>query len=370
MYSKILFLKKIPIKKKVKNLLEYINRVRGAKKSWKKRHSKLLSINKEYGKPCSHETEIKHKKLWSDFRSRVDKETLRISCNLSNIEDYRMVPEDIYTADIEPSLTDDPSVNFLSNKSFYNQWFPKGIFPEDIYHKIRGEYYNSNLLKSDSDEFEKKSESIEYPVILKPNWDTYGGADINFVENKEMLLEVATSYDDFVVQKIIKQHSFFNKYNSYGLNTIKVFLYKSVRNNRWHILSMALRLGKDGSLDNETAGGINTFIEADGIMNDYAVDKYGNKYFEHPNSGIKFSQKIPNYQNLADLSHLIADRVFFTRIIGLDACYDSDGNWRIIEVNTLAQSIRFSQYGGKPFFGEFTEEVIEYCKNDHWTFNQ
>jgi hypothetical protein len=41
----------------------------------------------------------------------------------------------------------------------------------------------------------------------------------------------------------------------------------------------------------------------------------------------------------------------------------------MLEINTKGHSIRFSQYHGYPFFGEFTDEVIEYCKENHWALN-
>ena len=44
----------------------------------------------------------------------------------------------------------------------------------------------------------------------------------------------------------------------------------------------------------------------------------------------------------------------------MDLCFDKNSKWRVVEVNTKGITIRFSQYGGKPFFGDFTEEVIEY----------
>jgi hypothetical protein len=129
---------------------------------------------------------------------------------------------------------------------------------------------------------------------------------------------------------------------------------------------MALRMGKDGSLDNETAGGIHCYIGNGGYLNGYAVDKYGTKYYEHPNSGMEFNSKIPEYDILRKIVLEIAEKIFFTRIIGLDMCMDEYGNWRAIEINLNASAIRFAQYGGQPFFGEYTDEVVQYCQTNHW----
>jgi hypothetical protein len=65
---------------------------------------------------------------------------------------------------------------------------------------------------------------------------------------------------------------------------------------------------------------------------------------------------------LKKLSLHIGSQIFLARLIGLDVSYDKNGKYRAIELNTKSQTTRFSQYGGVPFFGEFTDEVIDYCK--------
>jgi hypothetical protein len=48
-------------------------------------------------------------------------------------------------------------------------------------------------------------------------------------------------------------------------------------------------------------------------------------------------------------------------LAGWDMSLDDQGRWRCIEVNLEGNTIRFAQYAGQPFFGEFTDEVIDYC---------
>lgn len=59
---------------------------------------------------------------------------------------------------------------------------------------------------------------------------------------------------NFVIQRILKQHIFLNRFNKKALNTIRVlsFLY----NGQVHILSAFLRIGGENSrLDNVSSGG-------------------------------------------------------------------------------------------------------------------
>lgn len=368
-FKNILKSKELSTKDKTKNALFYLSRKRGAEKSWKNRHQKVFEANNGYSNPCDSFIENKHQKIWSEFRNKVDLSTLRICKNISGYADERIIPEDIFVSDIEPTLLEDDSVHFISHKSFYNRWFPEGIFPKDFLHRIKGQYLNANLDPINWNTFTIIAHGLSYPVVMKPNIDSYGGKGIIFVENATELIEASKMKDDFVIQERILQHEFFKKFNPVGLNTIRVYVYRSVLDNRLHVLNMALRMGKDGSLDNETAGGIHCMIKPDGSLNGYAVDKYGTYFQEHPNTKLKFISKIPHHIALKGLAKKIAQKVFFTRIIGLDVCLDDQGEWRVIEINTNGTTIRFSQYGGRPFFGRFTDEVIEYCIKNHWTLN-
>ena len=365
--KKLLSRKKMSFKLRAKNLLFYLSRKKWAKKSWKNRHKKVFERNKEYKQPLMENIELEHKKIWSLFGRSVDPDTLRICGNISGNSDPRIVPEDIFVSDIEPTLNINPLVNFLSHKSFYNRWYPKGIFPADILHNIEGKYLDADLSEINFETIKEKCGQIKYPVVFKPNSGSYGGDGIRFIENSEQLIRYAQDSVNFVVQEQIKQHNFFTKYNTYGLNTFRVNLYRSVTDNKLHIINISFRMGVGGSLDNETAGGIHTYIDENGKMNGYAVDKYASKFTEHPDSGLTFDEAIPDFNGLKKLCLKVGNQVFLARIIGLDACYDENGKWRIIEINTEGSTIRFSQYGGRPFFGKFTAEVIDYCKIKHWT---
>lgn len=369
-YKNILKSSRLHFKEKVKNASFYLSRRKGAERSWKNRHQRVFEANNEYQKPCNEAVESEHQKLWEVFRKNVDPSTIRICKNISGNVDPRIIPEDIFVSDIEPSLLSDNSAHLFSHKSLYNQWFPEGIFPNDYLHCIEGQYYDSELLPIDIDSFKRLARQIDYPAVMKPNRDSYGGKNIFFIKNSAQLLQQATVNNNFVVQELIRQNEFFDDYYPDSLNTIRVYIYKSVQDNVAHVINLALRMGKDGSLDNLSMGGIQTLVRKDGSLNNYAVDRYGSKYEKHPNTGRLFKGRIPAVEQLKVLAIKIANRLIYARIIGLDVCLDKDGCWRAIEINTEGHSIRFAQYGGEPFLGEFTEEVIEFCVRNHWTLRK
>ena len=145
-------------------------------------------------------------------------------------------------------------------------------------------------------------------------------------------------------------------------------LYRSVITNDIYYLHAALRMGRGGKLDNITGGGIQCFIDETGCLNNYAVDVIGNKYDQHPDTFVKFSDKlqIPKFEEMKKLSIRIARDMYLSRLLSLDMCLDVDDRWRVIEINLNDIAIEFAQFSGEPFFGPFTEEVINYCKKNPW----
>lgn len=355
------------LKKKLKQLVMYLSRRRGAKKAWDKRHALVFEKHPDFKQPLDDRYRKEHREIWKPFHRKFDDATLKICRSISGIADPMIIPEEIFQTDIEPSLNRHPEAHYLGHKSFYNRWFEKGIFPDDLLHVVDGELLDGEYHTVTPAQADEMCETFTYPVVMKPNTETWGGSDIRFVESAEALRESISSRTNVVVQNKIRQHPEMSKYHEMSLNTVRVYLYRSVKDNQIHIVNTVLRMGNGARLDNVTAGGLVSLIKEDGHLHGYALDRYGERYTEHPLSGESFTNPIPEFKELQQLSMEIAQKLFLLRVVGLDLCYDETGRWRAIEINTKGHSIRFAQYAGKPFFGEQTEEVIEYCRKVHWT---
>ena len=365
MYKRIIT-EKTPLSEKVKKIITYYRVNRGATISWKRRHKNVVSLNPKLGRRLKKHVEQSHRLYWQPLNKNIKYDTLRICGNLSGIADYRIIPEEVFRVDIEPSLNRDSFASFYSNKSYYDLWCPGGIFPKSYLHNLDGVWLDSNFNRISMLQIESIASTLPYPVVVKPNKDSHGGSNIYFVNDAEELLTIIEHMSNVLVQEKIKQHHYFAQFNSKGINSLRVYVYRSVVDNRLHILKTALRMGKGGSLDNETAGGIVTFVKGDGYLNGFALDKYGVKYFSHPDTKADFISKIPDYFGLTQLAINVASKIFYARLIGLDMCYDDRSNWRLLEVNLDSATIRFAQYHGSLFFGDFTEEVRDYCIANHW----
>lgn len=367
MYKIILFNKNLPFKERLKRLIMYYRLVRGARILWGRRFKTLFEFHPTYRQSAETNAEKNHKLYWKPFRIKINMATLRVSKNISGIANPKFIPEEVFMSDIEPTLNQTSSVEYLTYKSLYNHWFQGNIFPSDYFHNVDGEWLDQDLNSVKFSDIKFIAKNLKYPVVLKPNRDSYGGKNIFFLKNSDELIKLIEKRENFLVQERIKQHSFFEQFNTCGINSVRVNIYRSVIDNQIHVVNIVLRMGVGGSLDNETAGGIVAMVRKDGILNGFAVDKYGKKYYNHPDTGVDFNQQIPDLEGLKSTSLEIAKKIFYARLICLDLCYDIERRWRIIEVNINGGTIRFAQYHGALFFDKFTDEVYDYCQRNHWT---
>jgi hypothetical protein len=338
------------------------------KLAWRKWHKKIFELHPEYRRPAPREIEIEHVRLWRQLRPRFSLDTLRTCFNISGIARPEIIPEEVYESEIELAINRYDICHFQANKSFYDRWLPGYLFPEVFLHNIDGEFYSSDYEPLSHADASRLLERFEYPLVFKPSMGS-GGRDVHFPEDRQSLDDLMGGRRNFVVQRKIKPHPFFDRFTGYGLNTLRVCVYKSLGDNRLHVLNAALRMGKQGSLDNLTAGGIVRYIHPDGRLNAYALDNWGEKFLVHPDTGVDFAQReeVPNFAELKRLAKEIAQRLYLIRLVSFDFCMDEEARWRVVEVNLNFQTIQMAQYAGQPFFGQFTDEIIDYCKrNPRW----
>lgn len=346
---------KCALKKFINNYHYYLLR-----KAWSDRHE---TVKRSLESFLLSSYALEHQKRWQILHNKFSLDTLNVCFSISGKDSANYVPEEIFEGVIEKKLNK-LAPRFLQHKSFYNRFFPKGVFIPDVFHKMDNVFYSKDHKPINELQLRTIIEELEYPVVVKKSIDTAGGRDVHFVPNIYALEKVLDKYNDIVVQPVLRPHSYFREFHDFGLNTIRACLYKSVKTGKTHLLNTTLRIGRDGHLDNETQGGLVCSLDKNGNLNHFVVDKYGEKLFKHPNSGIVFAncKPIPAYDELKELSISVAEMVPYAHIISLDLAMGEDGNWKLIEINLEYQTIRFAQYAGEPFFSEFTDEVIEYCK--------
>lgn len=326
------------------------------------KHHKSVYANTNFKKlKLTNEEKKQYYEYWKVLSPLISLKTVEISKSLSEIFNKYIIPEEVYSLHVEPYLNSDKSVKFFENKSIYSKWYDSDIFPVDFFHKFDNIYYDKGFKVIDDIEsfIENKIQEEDLPVVVKPNKGTIGGSGVNFIDSKESIKDVIKKHPDLVVEEKLQQSNLISEVNRDGVSTVRVTLYKD-NEGVIHILETNLRMGKDGSLDNEGSGGIACNINSDGVLNRYATDRYANKYVKHPNSGYVFEGKtLPLYDQLIESSKYIFRETIGARIAGLDMLLDSNDKWRCIELSLFGLTTKPSQYAGDPFLGKHTDNIIK-----------
>jgi hypothetical protein len=321
----------------------------------------------------------KHEQLWKKLQRRVNTDWLDVYSAVSGRPDHRYVPEDIYYTEIEPRL---------NNKLFSKAWTDKNSYelilgnrvkrPEVVLRCINGVLYTPDFTAvGRPEEFagfpqEFKGEKL----VIKPTMDSGGGKAVRVVKVTDAGPEInppapgVTTLSglfslyggNFIIQKYIRQHPWFARFNESSLNTIRVLTYRSISDEKVHVLHRLLRAGRPGSVvDNQSSGGIACAIDAGGRLMTYGIDKSGTRHPGTQSIGFGEAGEVPFMKEITAAALEVASCYRYSRLLGLDFAVNAEGEVILIEVNDSNNEINFFQMSSGPLFGEFTGEVAEGC---------
>ena len=271
------------------------------------------------------------------------------------------IPDDLYFMFFCSYFSNIEACAALDDKNLYDLYFPGIKMPETLFRRINGcllhKYYSP--IKED-----KALEIIrgEETVVMKESVDSSGGKGvcfINRIDDDSVILKALCESENYIVQKVIRQHKVLSSIHSSSINTIRIvtlYFQGEVR-----VLSGIVRMGiGESRVDNSSSGGIFCGITEDGHMKKYAYNKWLNCYSTHPTSGFVFDGTIvPGYDEAKGLCKDLHLRfIQLSRLISWDLAIDLDGTPVLIEPNFACGDIDFHQIANGPLFGDFTEIVI------------
>lgn len=314
---------------------------------------------------------------WHALCSRVEPYSYRFFSHYCG-NNPNIIPEDIGHSYIEDMLNPVEYRAVYEDKNLFPQIVGKENVPRTIVCRIHG----SCLLNAD---YEKADKQLSYymgdseSVILKPCVGTNSGRGIlKFVKRDGVFVSVTDKTPltkeflmkygrDFCLQEAVSQHPFMSKLCPTSVNTIRLALYRSVKDNRPIVTAAIVRIGKQGSfVDNIHAGGMRIGVNVQsGEMGKYVVDQYGHK--ENVWNEIDFSQNffvVPCWDEIIHFAEYIGTRILHHRLIALDIALTQEGRPLMIEYNLSGFSYSPYLCTGQMPLGVYTDEVIAYCSNN------
>lgn len=294
-------------------------------------------------------------------------------------------PEAISRCFIEPVLTPEGFSPFYSDKNSFDLLLPDGYLPKTFLRSIDGKLMDGKYraIRLHEGEFSGfLHDTIEDVVAVKPSRSTWGkGFDLfrrengSWVNSNGDVLSLPYLWQHYgknwMIQECLHQCDFMAQFNPTSVNTIRIACYRSVRTGELVTLNAVMRIGGKGAVvDNVSVGGMFVEIKDDGTLGKKVFSNYGKESVMH--NGIDFSVnefKIPHYERVKAFVIDIATRMPHMSLFANDVMIDENGNPRLVEVNTQGFLVRFYHFCSHPAFGKYTDEIIEFCKEEYKTLD-
>lgn len=323
------------------------------------------------------EGEKEYIKKWSVFTSRVEPYSYRLFSRYMGA-DADIIPEDIGHSYLENILNPCRYRDYYSDKNIFDEMFCKGTMPATVLRRIGGgglmdaNYHSVNNSQIGG----KNSLASLSRLVLKPTVDTCSGQGVMLFEKVEddyiaQKENVKLSHDflfsygnDFILQEALEQHTALAQFNPTSVNTLRVAIYRSIKDERVHVLSSILRVGRNGEVcDNAHMGGKFVGIDPEtGVLGKYICDQYGNLSDDW--NGINYRKNyfvIPHWEKVVALAEYVGSKIHHCRLVALDIALDKEGIPKLIEFNVGRFSFWLFMYCGQKALGVYTNEIIEYC---------
>ena len=272
------------------------------------------------------------------------------------------IPTSLYYTDIIGRINQMKFERAYSDKNL-TEFILKGIkYPETVLKNMNGYFYlDGQAVDRETAIFACRNLD---DVIIKPTMQSHGSGvkkfssrdGITTIDNETVDHLFRRYRSDYIIQRVVHQHSQLAALNPSSVNTIRILTYRS----GMEILVpyTVIRIGRQGwDIDNETAVGISTRINKDGTLARYAFGAPGNDYVEITDTGaILEGYQIPSYDEAIDTVKRLHLQLPYFNLIGWDISIDTEGDPVLIEWNVWPE---LSQSANGPAFGEYTERILK-----------
>lgn len=286
--------------------------------------------------------------------------------------DSNIVPENILHNLIEPVLAPPIYRPFFSDKNLFDRLFSENVMPKTLLRCMGGFYYDKNYNPVDIDY--ALTNILLDKIVVKPTVDTSGGMGVfifkkqknNYCELNDYELVLTEDWlkseyqGNFIIQECMEQSEQLATFNPSSVNTIRMGVYRSVKNDKCIVVGSLLRVGRSGCyVDNAHSGGVAIGIEKNGKLKHKAITRE-NKVLSNVN-GVDLLEDffVPNYDKVIEFAQFICKQIPYLRLLTLDIMLDKLDKPYLIEFNCTSYSEDIFQPNAT-LFGEYTDEIIDY----------
>ena len=247
------------------------------------------------------------------------------------------------------------------DKSGLYRFVPEKNRPETVLRYVRGNFFDGALNWIDKG---RAAELLKGEFVGKPCRSS-GGSGVELRSDFTPEWIERHGGDAYEVQKKIGQCDFTAQFNRASVNTVRMMTMRCPWNGEIVVCRSMLRMGVSGAvIDNMMKGGLCVCVGNHGQLGKYAYDYDGKRFESHPVSGLTFEGMIhPGYEEMVETARAMHERILDYNLLSFDLVQRNDGTVCVVEINATSQGITQLQYDFGGLFGDYTEQVVDWCAN-------
>lgn len=251
-----------------------------------------------------------------------------------------------------------PARNLSAFKTLARRLVVPGDLLPDLAYRVRGQWLDGGGRVLEGRAVEDLVFASGPKAVVKAD-DSNQGKGVLVVEQGRDDLLALEDHGDFVVQRMISPPDLLARFNRDSLATIRIMTLKLPgRPASWQ--GGNLRFGLSGPNVLKSARAIRIpMLEADGTLGEDGALPDWTRVTEHPENGLSWAGlEIPGFERIRDACLRLHDGFPHVTLIGWDVALDRDGDFYVLEWNSIHPGVVFIEANTGPHFADLGWEDL------------
>ena len=340
-------------------------------------YRRIMRLNGISNRPVAGEDD--YLKKWKRLSRLVAVEDYRLFSNYIQ-PSADLVPEAVSHNIVEAILNPIRYRPYYADKNMFDKIMPDGFMPPTCLRRINGFYYDADYKPLIEEKIKLDDFTAMYNrIVIKPTVDSCSGRNVTVlvrekfgwkalnnssIPNNLTIQNLSKIWgDNFIVQKCMGQSNFMNYFCPTSVNSIRLFVYRSIKNDESVVPAAVIRVGHKGAcVDNIHQGGLCVGVYPDGSLANYGTNTMGQRFTKINDVDLEKEHfVIPNFENVLAFAKRVGERITHCRMSNIDVMLDENNQPHLIEYNLTGMSTWLYQFEVCPAYGIYADEIIEYC---------
>ncbi|WP_167549484.1 sugar-transfer associated ATP-grasp domain-containing protein [Thioalkalivibrio sp. ALJ1] len=257
------------------------------------------------------------------------------------------LPKDLIYKD---GIINDMSFQRISERKTLTRRILETDVTEDVAYCVNGRWYDLNYREVSEEKIEDFLFKRHNFVVAKRDGSSQGRG-IFVLDMPEFKSSRLPELGDFVIQRWVEQHPFFDQFSPDSVATIRLITACS-RVSAPSVRASILRIGREGEKSTLATSLIKVAIrDKEGSLDESGFTKNWVRFRRHPDTGAPFkSGAVPGYKKAVSLCEELHQRLPQIPIIGWDIAINRREEPRLLEWNASTPGIVFAEAALGPCF--------------------